>query len=342
MQAVQYTATKRTKLSRYSIKRLESDIVNKLLNRVAENRLPLVEYYRGVESKDGTITRMQWAEGLKKVLRLNIPFLQFQDYFGLPKLGTYGKRYGRVDYMAFLNGFLAVSSFLKPDHHTDVKVQKMLGDISHMMYTNRFQLESLFRYFDSDGSGIVIIIILGLFIGYFSRTHTVGSVRVYCCCLYIYYVCVCSHSLMFLYVYVLCFALRLGVLSGSISTKEFARGLKSLFSILHKQFSDSELENLVKFIDKDGDGEIEYSELFSSFEMSDPAFAARQQEVKQFRKAPAKKGYRFSEEKQKFAKSVTSQLKKDMAADSKEDAASKSKKKHHAKHHGGPPKHRYM
>lgn len=59
---------------------LENDIIAKLLQRIAENRLALTNWYRGVETVTGagvhTVTRVQWADGLKQVLKLNIPFME--------------------------------------------------------------------------------------------------------------------------------------------------------------------------------------------------------------------------------------------------------------------------
>jgi len=39
------------------------------------------------------------AQGLRAVLKLDIPFLEFQSYLGLPKLGVKGQEEGAVDYM---------------------------------------------------------------------------------------------------------------------------------------------------------------------------------------------------------------------------------------------------
>jgi protein phosphatase len=103
---VTFYAKPKERLSRYRMRHalLENDIISKLLQRISDNRLGLVNYYRSVETKVGgigTVTRQQWAEGLKKVLKLNIPFLEFQDYLGLPKLGVDGKKKGAIDHMVY-------------------------------------------------------------------------------------------------------------------------------------------------------------------------------------------------------------------------------------------------
>lgn len=82
---------------------LENDIIAKLLQRIADHRLALTDWYRTIEivTPNGihTVTRLQWAEGLKTILKLNIPFLEFQDYLGLPKLGVDGRKKSEIDYM---------------------------------------------------------------------------------------------------------------------------------------------------------------------------------------------------------------------------------------------------
>jgi hypothetical protein len=40
------------------------------------------------------VRSQQWADGLKKVLKLDIPFLEFQDILGLPKRDVAGGNTG--------------------------------------------------------------------------------------------------------------------------------------------------------------------------------------------------------------------------------------------------------
>jgi len=159
---VTFYAKPKERLSRYRMRHalLENDIISKLLQRIADNRLGLVNYYRSVETKEGgigTVTRQQWADGLKKVLKLNIPFLEFQDYLGLPKLGVDGKKKGSIDHMAFLLRFKPVNTLLartvwrdEPEGKTR-EVLKSLESINEVLFRNRYELESLFRHFDTNG-----------------------------------------------------------------------------------------------------------------------------------------------------------------------------------------------
>jgi diadenosine tetraphosphatase ApaH/serine/threonine PP2A family protein phosphatase len=102
---VPFFAKPKERLSRYRMRHavMENDIIAKLLQRIADNRLALTNWYRGVETVTAagvrTVSRAQWAEGLKAILNLRIPFSEFQDYLGLPKLGVDGKKKGDIDYM---------------------------------------------------------------------------------------------------------------------------------------------------------------------------------------------------------------------------------------------------
>ena len=114
----------------------------------------LINYYRTIEISKSVVTRKQWAAGLKKVLGLNIPFLEFQEYLGLPKLGVHGKMNGDVDYMAFLLRFTPRSTLLKnkmPKDVAEAKALETLEKLSEIFFNRRFELESLFRHFDANG-----------------------------------------------------------------------------------------------------------------------------------------------------------------------------------------------
>jgi hypothetical protein len=109
-------------------KRLESAVIRKLMDRIAIHRLDLISHFQQISKSnlekakrgepmdilntnaaipcsDQVISRQQWADGLRSVLGLNIPFLLFQEQLGLPDRGVLGDERGPINFMAFLAPF---------------------------------------------------------------------------------------------------------------------------------------------------------------------------------------------------------------------------------------------
>jgi hypothetical protein len=170
---VPFYAKPKERLSRYRMRHalLENDIISKLLQRIADNRLALTNYYNKVASVTAagvrTVSRAIWAEGLKVTLQLNIPFAEFQDYLGLPKLGVDGKKKGDIDFQAFLLRFRPVNAMLNPltppvaspaasnsgspapssRRSSSRTVNQNVECILEMLAKHKYELESLFRHF---------------------------------------------------------------------------------------------------------------------------------------------------------------------------------------------------
>ncbi len=145
----------------------ENDIISKLLQRIADNRLALTNYYGSVCTTTSagirTVSRSVWSDGLKFVLHLSIPFLEFQDYLGLPKLGVDGKRKGEIDYQAFLLRFRPSNGMIHSNTLNDTptsptspsgtgrslsrSVNQTVEAILEMLAKHKYELESLFRHF---------------------------------------------------------------------------------------------------------------------------------------------------------------------------------------------------
>lgn len=156
---VQFMAQKAHTMKRINMRHglLAEDIVIKLLMRITANRLGLINHYMGIAVGDSNIiTRKQWAEGLSKVLGLLIPFNHFEEYLGLPDLGVDGTPGGPVDFMSFLHRFKPTHTQLSNDtyaHNADVN--QAFHDISQIIFSKRFALESVFRFFDVNGDGCI-------------------------------------------------------------------------------------------------------------------------------------------------------------------------------------------
>lgn len=178
---------------------LETDIVAKLLHLISDHRLSLIDHWsaRAQQHSSGvwTVTRAVWASGLKACLGLSLPFLEFQELLGLPRLGVDGKPKGPVDFMAFLLRFRPVNLLVlrAQKNEANAKLARSQSDagaatqeasqdgaiedlipspspspdgeagqpgdatvaslqqILELLHQKRFELESLFRFLDSDG-----------------------------------------------------------------------------------------------------------------------------------------------------------------------------------------------
>jgi len=171
---------------------LEQDVVRKLMNRVAMNRLDLIEKYAElarwnreknplVAYSDEVVTRKQWADGLTEVLGLNIPFLLFQEQLGLPDRGVLGDERGPINYMTFLAPFqpshTALKAFALPGGSDTASVVSSSVEISALeaarqegseerialqhlaalLFAYKYELQSVFRFFDHDCDDAVSI-----------------------------------------------------------------------------------------------------------------------------------------------------------------------------------------
>lgn len=89
--------------SRLHLHLLTDDVISRLLQRISDARLALQCHWDAIAKQDKnsnirSITRLQWQEGLKQVLKIQLPFLQYSEYLGLPTVGVDGKKNGSIDY----------------------------------------------------------------------------------------------------------------------------------------------------------------------------------------------------------------------------------------------------
>jgi len=126
---------------------LSATVAAKLIHRIADNRLELLDYYgkclresKRPESKEPVITRVEWANGLKTVLKLNVKFLIIQLLLGVPLVGVNGKKKGKFNYVKWLAKFAPRSNFLKLNEskNSPPKVKESLEKISRVLEQHRF------------------------------------------------------------------------------------------------------------------------------------------------------------------------------------------------------------
>ena len=68
--------------------------------------------------------------------------------------------------------------------------------------------------------------------------------------------------------------LSLRICSGFVDPSEFIEGFQRINEIFEKSLTDDQIMSIMKFLDKDGDGQISYNEFLSAFKPVD-SFARR-------------------------------------------------------------------
>jgi protein phosphatase len=145
------------------------DVVCRLGDVLMKNHEELRAYWVKVQEaagkKDTIISKIQWTAGLVEVIKVQVPWLTVSKYLPGVKesISADGKT---IDYDKFLLSYSpyqlfkkrmqaskAESGAPKAPKSEDPRVEEAMDKIYTAIYKNRYQLESLFRWFDEDGSG---------------------------------------------------------------------------------------------------------------------------------------------------------------------------------------------
>ena len=257
----QFYAAAKEKQSAYRVmggSNLESDIISKLLHVISDHRLHLVDFWQKHSQPHSTgirtVTRAVWASGLKSVLGLTIPFLEFQDLLGLPKLGVDGKVKGCVDFMAFLSRF-------RPVNLVVLRAQRRARDLAATQSQQSLDptQETQEPMDESDGFGDASSSAAALEDG--ADDPALASLQ---------RILDLLHKNRF----ELESLFRYLDYDGDecLTYEECREGLKALEAPLGIKLTREEIDRLLVFIDSDGNGTISYAEFLQSFELQDPVF----------------------------------------------------------------------
>lgn len=124
--------------------RMQENISKKLKELITANSAALLVHYQGVAGGSKQITRVQWAEGLRTVLGVGVPFLYLSK-----ELGLTAARGQPVDFLAFLARF--DPTCLKEQESRIVHTSQLFAFLKKQMR----KLEALFRSFDEEQKGSV-------------------------------------------------------------------------------------------------------------------------------------------------------------------------------------------
>jgi Ca2+-binding EF-hand superfamily protein len=139
------------------------DIVMRLVDKIIKHRVQLSQYWEDLVAKSpalneepgSLISKKDWAKGLEKVLRMQVPWLELLEL--LPGATKAVNSKGQIDHKVFLDT-LNPSKYIKKAMGSvieglDESIEMLMG----VIYQNRFDLESAFRWLDQAGTGVITI-----------------------------------------------------------------------------------------------------------------------------------------------------------------------------------------
>lgn len=158
-------------------KKLHDNILDKLKARIALNRALLLKEFDAIAEtesssdlsddddesqkkknkrptkKGSTVHRLLWADVMKTVLELDIPWLQMQQEL-------VGHTRPMVDYKAFLDVFkIKHRTFSNAPHnhseHHNEQAKELMAEVAALLFNNKMHMTYLFKYLDQDGDGQV-------------------------------------------------------------------------------------------------------------------------------------------------------------------------------------------
>jgi Ca2+-binding EF-hand superfamily protein len=148
------------------------DVICKIGDLLMKNHEQLRDHWdnvadqRGNADDDFTISRVEWNSGLSEVIKVQVPWLTISKYLpGMKEsVSADGKSINYDKFLLFYSPYhlfkkrmalqmMSNVSNKKETPQEDPRVEEAMEKMYLAIYKNRYQLESLFRWFDEDGSG---------------------------------------------------------------------------------------------------------------------------------------------------------------------------------------------
>mmetsp|Transcript_28813 Transcript_28813/g.36128 ORF Transcript_28813/g.36128 Transcript_28813/m.36128 type:complete len:885 (+) Transcript_28813:145-2799(+) len=127
--------------------RLEDNTIELIIERIVDSKPSLYWHFtRQDKKRNGTISRMEWAQGLKLVLQLDLPFLSYQERLAeLEPDGT-------INYGKFLERYRVEMAGMSSDW-----VENVVDSICEKMFKamGAGDVDTAFEMFDTDQSGTI-------------------------------------------------------------------------------------------------------------------------------------------------------------------------------------------
>ena len=127
---------------------LEEDNLRMIAERICDHKPSLFWYFtQHDEEKLGTIPRLVWADGLRGVLQLDLPFLNYQSAL------VEAEEDNRINYSKFLNRYRIENPSMDQSGLQEVIISTICKKLYKAMGAGN--MEEAFRLFDIDANGFI-------------------------------------------------------------------------------------------------------------------------------------------------------------------------------------------
>lgn len=128
---------------------LEVDTMHMIAERICDHKPSLFWYFTQHDQEhNGTVPRLVWAEALRSVLQLDLPFLTYQ-----PKLASLNEDTGCINYSHFLARYRIENELVDRNGWQE----SIIGVICKKLYRamGAGDMEQAFKVFDADANGFI-------------------------------------------------------------------------------------------------------------------------------------------------------------------------------------------
>lgn len=128
---------------------LEDDTLRMIAERICDNKASLFWYFTQHDQEhNGTVPRLVWADALKSVLQLDLPFLTYQ-----PRLANMNEDTGAINYSRFLARYRIENDAMDNTGWQESIISLICKKLYRAMGAGN--IEQAFKVFDTDANGFI-------------------------------------------------------------------------------------------------------------------------------------------------------------------------------------------
>lgn len=128
---------------------LEDDTLRMIAERICDNKASLFWYFTQHDQEhNGTVPRLVWADALRSVLQLDLPFLTYQ-----PRLANMNEDTGTINYSRFLARYRIENDSVDSSGWQEAIISLVCKKLYRAMGAG--DIDQAFRVFDTDANGFI-------------------------------------------------------------------------------------------------------------------------------------------------------------------------------------------